>query len=63
MSAAKKQFEALEPLAQAAALQLLGEKQADPFSRISLEGFDEKLALFSIAISLRRIADKLEGKA
>ena len=57
-------LEALEPLVVTVAFQIAEERQADPLSKIGYQEteskLDEKSALFSIAISLRRIADHMD---
>lgn len=57
---ARDQLEALEPLVVRATFQLLEDLQADPYSTTNTSKLDEKSCFFSIAISLRRIADKLD---
>jgi hypothetical protein len=57
---ARDQLEALEPLVVRAMFQLIEDLQADPYNTMNTSKLDEKSALFSIAISLRRIADHLQ---
>jgi hypothetical protein len=63
MTPARAQLEALEPLAVAATIQLIEEHFANPYNKLDNNtNLDQKTALFSIAISLRRIADHLTNK-